>query len=208
MVATGKSLYALTAADLMTRVGVALRQWQSLREAAEELFRAGVHGAPVVDASGKCVGVLSVTDLARWAARRVGAAAGRPRACPNQKTYRRPGGEEVTLCALPAGRCPLQAPTEVADGHVAQECRDPHGVCLEWQMVELDALPADDVRHYMTEEPVTVDPGSPIRLVARRMLEEAVQRVIVVDSAGDPVGVVSATDLVAAVAEADEDTAG
>jgi CBS domain-containing protein len=75
-------------------------------------------------------------------------------------------------------------------------------------MVEMDALPADDVRHYMTEEPVTVDPEAPIRRVARRMLEAAVQRVIVVDSAGGPVGVVSATDLVAAVAEAHGDTAG
>jgi CBS domain-containing protein len=208
MVATGKSLYALTAADLMTRVAVALRQWQPLREAAEELFRAGVHGAPVVDTGGKCVGVLSVTDLARWAAHRAGPAPARPRACSNQKTYRRAGGEEVTLCTLPAGKCPLQVPTTIADGHVVQECRDPHGVCLEWQMVEMDALPADDVRHYMTEEPVTVDPEAPIRRVARRMLEAAVQRVIVVDSAGGPVGVVSATDLVAAVAEAHGDTAG
>jgi predicted transcriptional regulator len=111
--------------------------------------------------------------------------------------------EETTLCTLPAGSCPLQSPKGIADGHVVQACREPHCVCLEWQMVEMDSLPPDDVRHYMTEEPVTVDPETPVRTLARRMIEAAVQRVVVIDSAGGPVGIVSATDLVTAVAEAD-----
>jgi predicted transcriptional regulator len=207
MIATGKPLFDLTAADLMTRVVIYLREWQSLREAADELLRARVHGAPVVDAGGRCVGVLSVTDLARWAARGSGPAPVRPRACSHQKTYRRAGGEEVTLCTLPAGKCPLQSPKAVADGRVVQVCREPYCVCLEWQMVEMDSLPAEEVRHYMTQEPVTADPETPVRLLARRMIEAAVQRVVVTDSAGGPVGIVSATDLVAAVAEADIEAA-
>jgi predicted transcriptional regulator len=74
-------------------------------------------------------------------------------------------------------------------------------------MVEMEALPVEDVRHYMTAEPVTVEPSASIREVARRMLDAGVQRVIVTDSAGGPVGVVSVTDLVAAVAGADEGVA-
>lgn len=206
MTATGKSLYGLTAADLMTRTVLALREWQPLREAAEELFRAGVHGAPVVDPGGKCVGVLSVTDLARWAAHRAGPPPSPPRTCSYQETYRGLHGEETTLCTRPAGQCPVQAPKVVADGRVVRECREPHCVCLEWQMVEIENLPAEDVRHHMTREPVMADPGTPIRTLAQRMIEAAVHRVIVVDSAGGPVGVVSATDLVAAVA--DTGTAG
>ena len=74
-------------------------------------------------------------------------------------------------------------------------------------MVEMETLPAEDVRHYMSQEPVTADPETPVRLLARRMIEAAVQRVVVTDSAGGPVGIVSATDLVAAVAEADIEAA-
>jgi CBS domain-containing membrane protein len=59
----------------------------------------------------------------------------------------------------------------------------------------------------MSQEPVTADPETPVRLLARRMIEAAVQRVVVTDSAGGPVGIVSATDLVAAVAEADIEAA-
>jgi CBS domain-containing protein len=71
-------------------------------------------------------------------------------------------------------------------------------------MVEMESLPAEDVRHYMTAEPVTVEPTAPIREVARRMLDLRVGRVVVTDSAGGPLGVVSATDLVAAIAGDDE----
>ena len=81
MIATRKHLLELTAADLGTKLVVTLPEAMALREAAQELLRAGVHGAPVVDADGRCTGVLSVTDLARWAVRRTGGTAGRPRTC-------------------------------------------------------------------------------------------------------------------------------
>lgn len=81
MIPTAKSLIELTAADLMSAVMFTLREWTSLRDAAEELFRSGIHGAPVVDAGGRCVGVLSASDLARWAARKDGPPPTRPRTC-------------------------------------------------------------------------------------------------------------------------------
>jgi CBS domain-containing protein len=79
---------------------------------------------------------------------------------------------------------------------------------LEWQLVEMDALPAEDIRHYMTHEPVTADPDGPIRTLARKMIAASVHRVVVIDSAGGPVGIVSSTDLVAALAGADESALG
>lgn len=202
---TAKSLFELTASDLMSAASIFLYESQPLRKAADELLRAGVHGAPVVDASGRCVGVLSVSDLARWAARKEGPAPTRPRTCSHQEVHRSIHGEETTLCTLPAGTCSIQASKQLPDGSAVEVCREPHCVCLEWQMVEMESLPTEDVRHYMTSEPVAVDPDTPIRTIARRMLDTGVARVIVADSNGAPIGVVSASDLVAAVAGRIED---
>ena len=42
----------------------------------------------------------------------------------------------------------------------------PHGrstscVCSEWQVMELEHVPEDDVQHYMTPDPVTVSSSAP-----------------------------------------------
>jgi CBS-domain-containing membrane protein len=66
MPTSSKSLIDLTAADLMSRDIIALPASLSLRAAAHELIRAGISGAPVVDESGRCLGVLSQTDLVRF----------------------------------------------------------------------------------------------------------------------------------------------
>jgi len=58
-----KPLFDLTAGDLMCRNLVTVREGMPLRDAAHLLIRASVHGVPVVDAAGRCVGVLSMTDL-------------------------------------------------------------------------------------------------------------------------------------------------
>jgi CBS domain-containing protein len=93
----------------------------------------------------------------------------------------------------------------LADGTVAQACREPHCVCTEWQAVEMETLPAEDVRHYMTSGPVTVAPEATICEVAKAMLDAGVQRVIVLDPDRRPVGVVSTTDLIAALVAGDGD---
>jgi CBS domain-containing protein len=205
MVATEQSLFQLTAADLMTPVAVAFREHTPLRQAAEELFRAGVHGAPVVNGLGECVGVLSVSDLARWAARRTSPPSTRPQTCSFQEPHRAVRGEETILCSLPAGGCSFQASKTLPGGRVAQVCLELHCVCAEWQVVEMEALPAEDVRNYMTAGPVTADPSTSITALARAMIDACVQRVIVADPDRRPVGVVSATDLVAALAGAEVD---
>jgi CBS domain-containing protein len=61
-------------------------------------------------------------------------------------------------------------------------------------------LPTDDVCHYMTVNPVAVTPDTPIRALARLMLDAHIHRVIVAGEGGRPVGIVSSTDVLAALA--------
>ena len=49
--------------DVMTRDVVTLTPEMSLQEAADVLLRYRIHGAPVVDAAGMLVGMVSVIDL-------------------------------------------------------------------------------------------------------------------------------------------------
>ena len=55
----------LTAADMMRKDVLVLRQTQPTSEAIELLEDAGVSGAPVLDSAGKLVGVLSLSDIAK-----------------------------------------------------------------------------------------------------------------------------------------------
>lgn len=56
-------LFALTAADVMSRDLVVIPREMSLEGAARMLSRSGVTGAPVIDSEGRCIGVLSATDF-------------------------------------------------------------------------------------------------------------------------------------------------
>jgi CBS domain-containing protein len=69
-----------------------------------------------------------------------------------------------------------------------------------WQMVDIEVLPTDQVRNYMTVDPVTVDPDVTIVAMARMMLEAHIHRLVVVDELKRPIGVVTSTDILAAVA--------
>jgi CBS domain-containing protein len=67
MVTALKPLTALTAEDLMTRNVVVVPQRMSLRATASILAKSNVTGAPVVDETGQCVGVISSVDFLRFA---------------------------------------------------------------------------------------------------------------------------------------------
>jgi CBS-domain-containing membrane protein len=152
---TSKPLLALTAADVMSREVLTIPRQMSLRAAAHQLVQAHVSGAPVIDERGRCVGVLSTTDLARWLDR---------------------GGQPARPAAAP--RC----------------------FCSDWQVIDPEGLPPDPVSRYMTADPVTATPDTPVGALARRMLDAHVHRVIIADPTGRPVGIVSTTDVLAAVA--------
>src|SRR6185369_2285054 len=66
MIPSTKSLFSLTAADLMSASVVMVPEDMSLKGAAHLLAQAAVTGAPVVNARGRCVGVLSATDFVHW----------------------------------------------------------------------------------------------------------------------------------------------
>jgi CBS-domain-containing membrane protein len=73
-------------------------------------------------------------------------------------------------------------------------------VCSDWQVVDVEFLPPDEVRWHMTAEPITASAATRITELARMMLEAHVHRIIVVDADRHPVGIVSGTDIMAAVA--------
>jgi CBS domain-containing protein len=198
-----KPLTDLTAGDLMTREVVQLPEDMPLRDAARLLLRNHVGGGPVVDREGKCVGVFSSVDVLRLAERRADVtrpvSPPLPITCSFQATYRKRDGSEVIRCTLPPGVCPVQR-TEKCPAGESVLCGQPHCVLVDWQMVELEKLPADEVRQFMTPDPVTARPDTPARTLARMMIDAHIHRVVVVDEQRVPVGVVSSTDLLAALA--------
>lgn len=150
--APARPFLALTAADLMTVPVMTIPQDTSLREAARLLCRANVSGAPVVDAGGRCVGVLSSHDFVTWAGK--------------------DGERSVTRFIAPWG-----------------------------EMIDVDEAPDDELRHYMTARPVAVAPGAPVGELAQKMVGAHIHRVLVVEQ-GRPRGIVTSTDVLAAVASA------
>lgn len=200
MTAIQKPLRDLTASDLMSRQLTVLREDMPLREAADVLVRSRTSGAPVVDAAGRCVGMLSAVDFLGLATT-IGHKPqdSLPRSCSYQTDCRLSTGEVVTLCTLPPGACPIQGKGG-EDHKEIPVCREPHSVLTDWQIVELAKLPSECVRTYMTADPVTAPGDMPARTLARIMIDTHVHRVIIVDAEGKPAGIVSSTDILAAVA--------
>lgn len=72
-----------------------------------------------------------------------------------------------------------------------------------WQIVTPDEPHGDWVADYMTTDPVTAPARTTIGELARMMIDAHIHRVVVVDERQRPIGVVSSTDILAAVAQAD-----
>jgi len=154
-----QQLFAMKAADLMSASLVVISDEMSLKGAAHLLAQAAITGAPVVDRSGRCVGVLSATDFVHWMDRETRA---------------------VTACAASPA------------------------FCASWQIVDAERLPDVMVRDCMTRDPVMVAANATLGELARKMLDVHIHRVIVTDSTLKPIGIVSSTDILAAVVRADQ----
>jgi len=89
------------------------------------------------------------------------------------------------------------------DHHARVACAASPAFSASWQMVEPDALPDQAVSDYMTRDPITVCDTATIGELARKMVDVHIHRVIVVDNCGKPIGIVSSTDVLAAVVQAD-----
>jgi CBS domain-containing protein len=202
MRATTQAFFSLTAEDLMSRGVVTIPQESSLREAAQLLFKHHIGGAPVVDTAGRCVGVLSATDVVHWAADGCCRGENVPLpVCPFQVKGRLLTGEETVICTLAEGTCPLQQMRPTTSGRHTAVCLQPGGVLTDWQQVA-ENLPADSVRRYRTADFVTVETHTPLPELARTMIDAHIHRVFVTDELRRPVGVVSTLDLISAVARA------
>jgi len=79
-------------------------------------------------------------------------------------------------------------------------------ICADWQMVEVEDLPLDEVRLYMTSDVVTATPHTGIVELTRMMLNAHIHRILIVDARRRPLGIISATDIMAAVANSDHAT--
>ncbi len=75
-------------------------------------------------------------------------------------------------------------------------------VFRSWEIVDIDELPNNEVRGYMTVDPVTALPGTTVGEVARMMIDAHIHRIVVVDGSGRPIGMISSTDLLAVLARA------
>jgi CBS-domain-containing membrane protein len=91
---------------------------------------------------------------------------------------------------------------EKKEGAAKETAPPPACFCSEWQVSDVKALPEGAVARYMTADPVLVAPTTTIGELARSMLNAHIHRLIVTDARKRPVGVVSSTDILAAVARA------
>jgi CBS domain-containing protein len=197
MVTTTTPLRELTAADLMSRDVVCIPERMPLRAAACLLRQARVTGAPVVDEAGRCVGVLSAVDFLRWVEGGPEAGNCPPRSCPYQTVGRLLNGEEAVVCALVGGSCPLQGEQPLTGGRHAAVCLRPVPAGRLWSVIA--RLPLDAVGRFMTADVVAVGPGTPLPELARMMVDAHIHRLAVLDDQGRPVGIVSSTDVLAAL---------
>jgi CBS domain-containing protein len=63
---------------------------------------------------------------------------------------------------------------------------------------EFTPEPTACVEDFMTEDPLTVSPRTPVATIARQMFDRRIHRVIVVDRENFPVGIVTSLDLLGA----------
>lgn len=195
MITTLKPIVEMTAADLMTRDMICVPQDMSMKQAARLLIEHRISGAPVVDERGRLVGVISNSDFVALANMTE-----MPVSCGFQGKYKTAAGAEIATCTLPMDTCPYQKKQTTADGKDIIACVQSHCVCTEWEVVPVEDLPSEAVRQFMTADPVLVPGSTSIARVARQMIDAHIHRMVVVDAAQRPVGIVTSTDLLAALA--------
>jgi predicted transcriptional regulator len=71
-----------------------------------------------------------------------------------------------------------------------------------WEVLDEEQLPHENVQEYMTADPVTVHANCRIGELAQKMVDAHIHRVIVIDHDDKPIGIVTSTDILAALANA------
>jgi CBS domain-containing protein len=206
-----EDLQTLTAGDLMKRSLVVLRETMPLGDAVRLLLHNQIGGAPVVDKDGRCVGMFTAFDVFRLlgirpdARRSADHKATKP--CPFQANHRTLDGRDLTICTLPPGACPVQEAQEAAGAESLIFCGQPRCILSDLLVRDLASLPTEELKRYITRGPISVNSQTPLRDLARIMLDAHIHRLIVVDNEKRPIGIISSSDLLAILAN-DELDAG
>ncbi|MBL8730205.1 MAG: CBS domain-containing protein [Planctomycetes bacterium] len=137
--------------DLMRQDVLMLRADDSIRSAAEQLEEARVSGAPVADATGRLVGVLTLRDIAR-------------------SDHVSEAGVTTRAAALPA--MDLEGTMDAAG-------EDEEVFSTEEYDDEL--LGRVRVAEWMTPGVIEVSPDATVAAACRRMLDESIHRLFVVE---------------------------
>lgn len=146
------------ARDVMTSEPICAELGMTIREVGRLLEENEVSGVPVIDAQGRCVGVVSRTDLIRRYM---------------EGDWDRDPRFLVELFSL-------------------EEEEDEEVSPMSEPVITVDEI--------MTEDPITAAPATPLPALAAKMVEARVHRVIIVDEAAFPVGIVTSLDLIKGMA--------
>ncbi len=145
------SLANLRAEDLMERDVLRLRTTDTAESAVEMLQEYGISGAPVVDAGGYLVGMLSLTDITR----------------PEHVRGGRIEGAR--------GDYDFGEPVEESSGEEAED------VIFSKEDYSPRVLGRELVKDWMTPRIVAVGPRATLRDICRLMVAESIHRVIVAE---------------------------
>jgi CBS domain-containing protein len=177
--------------EIMTRDVVTVPAEMSVRDAMSLLATRHITGAPVVS-QGKVVGVVSLTDLAEFAAASPGAPTERPETQSEWGEW-----DEDATADMPEGNEPPSAffsdLWDDAGAEVSERIRVTEGP--EWS-----ALDQATVSEAMTRQILSLSPTTAVDYAAAFMRNAGIHRVLVMD--GDQLlGLVSTSDIAGAVAE-------
>jgi CBS domain-containing protein len=177
----------------MNRALVVIPRQMLVRNAVGLIRRTGVSAAPVVDEHGRYVGMLTPADVFRWVeAGCPETAVGPIRTCPYRVQGRLLNGGEAVICTLADGSCPFQAAQPITGGRHADICA----------RRETEPSPFGTLSCHVTTDAITVRPTVLLLDLVRQMIDARADRIAVLDESDRPVGMVSATDALGAVAKA------
>lgn len=74
-----------------------------------------------------------------------------------------------------------------------------HFIAPWGELVDIEQTGAGEISRYMTASPVMVPPHTPLGVIAQKMVDAHIHRVLVVDY-NRPIGIVTSTDVLAAIA--------
>lgn len=178
----------LSVRDVMTRELVFLEPEHTLRQAIQLLQEENVAGAPVL-AGTRLVGVVSMRDILAFEL-----------TAPGVPTER---NDSVSGEALDV----VELPEEMSDGQAAyyRDMWSDAGADVterfsKTEGPEWDRLEEHTVSEVMTRGVIRIGPGASVRDAAQVMVDRGVHRLLVTRD-GDLEGLVSASDIVRAVAE-------